>query len=362
MTSKHTLSQPSAGETITLYPSHKGDDLVCTSIQRTSPLYKVQLTKEDRCTPDSIEIVCEDNLVVRVCHTTSHWFTATLVEDESTVYRFTEVYGHLSVPNYGTAPLMMPIGKGGFGVVFRHGPIAIKVARTAIVLNRYKRMLSNVKHAMHTSIMDEYELMRRTREKTPYVAQVLDIIPRNEFCAIVMKYYPMSLHKAILPVARQYVDKYVDQLVSFILACRELDIVHYDLKLSNILINNDGDLRVTDFGLAVTNATAGQIRNRGTITYMPPIVLRRILGEVVNGTPENVDVWSFGVIVHYLLTGRHPVDYKSAKTDKERAILLLAGYAKYRPPDELSREYRTLLMGIFRKGWTIDIVQKYLYG
>jgi serine/threonine protein kinase len=86
-------------------------------------------------------------------------------------------------------------------------------------------------------------------------------------------------------------------------------LVHRDLKPSNIMVDEDRQVRLMDFGLAKFLADdAGMTldgRMVGTFRYMPP---EQILGEPLDG---RADLYSLGVIVYELMTGRVPFDAKS---------------------------------------------------
>jgi serine/threonine protein kinase len=86
-------------------------------------------------------------------------------------------------------------------------------------------------------------------------------------------------------------------------------LVHRDLKPSNIMVDEDRQVRLMDFGLAKFLADdAGMTmegRMVGTFRYMPP---EQILGEPLDGRS---DLYSLGVILYELMTGRPPFDAKS---------------------------------------------------
>jgi len=86
---------------------------------------------------------------------------------------------------------------------------------------------------------------------------------------------------------------------------KDLNMIHRDLKPSNILLNSHGEIKLCDFGDSVEliNSKAGSIV--GTMGYMAP---ERIYGQHYNITS---DVWSLGVTLMELATGRFPFCHAS---------------------------------------------------
>ena len=117
---------------------------------------------------------------------------------------------------------------------------------------------------------------------------------------------------SLIPASGLPVDEalgYARQLADALAHAHERGIVHRDLKPANIKINADGILKVLDFGLAKRSApNAGDASTDltqpgtilGTVAYMSP---EQAEGREVD---KRTDVWSYGVVVYELLTGRVP--------------------------------------------------------
>ncbi|KAH9923188.1 kinase-like domain-containing protein, partial [Epithele typhae] len=94
-------------------------------------------------------------------------------------------------------------------------------------------------------------------------------------------------------------------LVDAVTACHMNNIAHRDLKPENILVNQDGsELFLTDFGLATTRSTISEF-DASTGVYMSP----ESIGDLTSHVPFNprtADIWSLGIILVNMLTGRYP--------------------------------------------------------
>lgn len=90
----------------------------------------------------------------------------------------------------------------------------------------------------------------------------------------------------------------------------EYGIFHCDLKPSNILFNSAGQVKLCDFGESRHMHSRGASRrSTGSEAYMAP---ERIVSQRDNTLTPKADVWSFGVTVFELVTGRHPFDVNAA--------------------------------------------------
>ena len=104
------------------------------------------------------------------------------------------------------------------------------------------------------------------------------------------------------------------QLVSAINHAHEHKIIHRDIKPQNVLVKDDGTIKITDFGIAVANGSVQLTYNNtvmGSAHYLAPETTQ---GKEPN---EQVDIYSLGIVFYELLTGHVPF---TGKTPTEIAI------------------------------------------
>eukprot|EP01117_Protostelium_nocturnum_P013427 TRINITY_DN5007_c0_g1_i1.p1 TRINITY_DN5007_c0_g1~~TRINITY_DN5007_c0_g1_i1.p1 ORF type:complete len:859 (-),score=265.14 TRINITY_DN5007_c0_g1_i1:108-2684(-) len=106
------------------------------------------------------------------------------------------------------------------------------------------------------------------------------------------------------PLAEEVARFYFIQLIKAVKYCHSIGVVHRDLKLENLLLDNNGDLKVTDFGHAGIFSKGWDVFSTGMVGS-----LWHISPEQLNGTPysgEKIDLWAIGILLYRLLVGRPP--------------------------------------------------------
>jgi serine/threonine protein kinase/Tfp pilus assembly protein PilF len=110
-------------------------------------------------------------------------------------------------------------------------------------------------------------------------------------------------------------------------------VCHRDLKPSNLLLRPDGRLLLLDFNLSV-DVRLAPLHVGGTVPYMAPEQIQALL-DLDHGPPldERVDLFSFGVILYELLTGKYPFGPVPARlSPRETGLLLLERQREGCPP------------------------------
>ncbi|ELT98162.1 hypothetical protein CAPTEDRAFT_160517 [Capitella teleta] len=119
----------------------------------------------------------------------------------------------------------------------------------------------------------------------------------------------MELHKRRRNITEPECRYFVHQIVS---ACDYLhrnNIIHRDLKLGNLFLNDEMEIKIGDFGLATRLDYEGE--RKRTLCGTPNYIAPEVLGK--KGHSFEVDAWSMGCIVYTLLVGKPPFETSSLK-------------------------------------------------
>ncbi len=145
----------------------------------------------------------------------------------------------------------------------------------------------------------------------PHIAAIHDIDEADGQKFLVLEYIPGSTLKSRLKDLRNYgrdfplaeALKYGVQVAEGLAHAHRHGIVHRDVKTDNIMLTEEGDAKITDFGLAKLRGTSPLTQTGstlGTVAYMSP---EQIRGEEVD---FRSDLFSFGCVLYELVTGRLP--------------------------------------------------------
>ncbi|EPY51494.1 CMGC/CDK/CRK7 protein kinase Lsk1 [Schizosaccharomyces cryophilus OY26] len=192
------------------------------------------------------------------------------------------------------------IGEGTYGKVYK----AINnVTGELVALKRIR--LEQEKDGFPITTVREVKILQRLRHKN--IVKLLEILVEKNSVNMVFEYMDHDLTGVLLnsqlhftPGNIKHLSKQLFEALDYL---HHLGVIHRDIKGSNILLNNNGDLKFADFGLArfKTYPKAGATYTNRVITlwFRPPELL---LGETKYDSA--VDIWSAGCIVIELFIGK----------------------------------------------------------
>ncbi|XP_039249845.2 NUAK family SNF1-like kinase 1 [Styela clava] len=200
------------------------------------------------------------------------------------------------------------LGKGTYGKV----KLAIErdTGRKFAVKSIRKDRIKGKKDMKH--IRREMKIMSSLHH--PNIIQIHEVFENQDKIVIVMEYAPggeLYDHLANKMITSEEESRvFFKQIVSAVQYCHKLGVVHRDLKLENILLGENFQIKIADFGLA-NIFESGQLLETfcGSPLYASP--------EIVNGIPyvgPEVDSWSMGVLLYALVYGMMPFDGSDYKT------------------------------------------------
>jgi hypothetical protein len=156
------------------------------------------------------------------------------------------------------------------------------------------------------------------RVRHPNVARCLGIERMGELLVLVVEYIPgrdLSTHWREAPGTCRAAARVVEQLAGGLAAVHACGLLHRDIKPSNVILGDDGEPRLVDFGLAVAlGSDTGSLRS-GSPAYMAPEQAR---GEWERVDPRT-DVFGLGAALYALLTGRPPYQAETSLTTLRQA-------------------------------------------
>ncbi|MGM7671864.1 Stk1 family PASTA domain-containing Ser/Thr kinase [Microbacterium sp. A93] len=150
------------------------------------------------------------------------------------------------------------------------------------------------------------EARAAARLADPHVVNVFDQGQDGELAYLVMEYLPgITLRELMREQRRLTIAQTItimDAILSGLAAAHKADIVHRDVKPENVLLAEDGRIKIGDFGLAratsANTATGAQLL--GTIAYLAPELVTR-------GTADaRSDIYALGIMLYEMLTGEQP--------------------------------------------------------
>nr|ODN90894.1 CAMK/CAMKL/GIN4 protein kinase [Cryptococcus depauperatus CBS 7855] len=236
------------------------------------------------------------------------------------------------------------IGKGSSGRVkiAKHAVTgkyaAIKIVPKGLILNSRMSMSEAGAKADKVLLGIEREIVIMKLIDHPNVLNLYDVWETSSELFLIMEYVPGGelfdylVKRGRLPVSEAL--HYFQQIIFAVDYCHRFNICHRDLKPENLLLDKDKNIKVADFGMAAWEAGERMLETScGSPHYASPEI---VSGKAYHGSSS--DIWSCGIILFALLTGRLPFD-----DDNIRSLLQKVKIGVFEMPDEIKDPARDLL-------------------
>jgi serine/threonine-protein kinase len=199
----------------------------------------------------------------------------------------------------GRYRLVALLGRGGMGEVYRaedltlDQPVALKflperVAADALHLARFHNELRVARQVSHKNVCRLYDL----GESNGHRFLTMEYVDGEDLASLLRRIGRFPQDRAVA-IARQ--------LCAGVAAAHDRNVIHRDLKPANVMIDGDGNVRITDFGIATVETDTRETLV-GTPHYMAP--------EQLNGKPASIktDIYSLGLVLFEVFTGKRVYD------------------------------------------------------
>jgi len=235
------------------------------------------------------------------------------------------------------------IGKGAFSTIYKaYNTLDNKQYAVKEVIIDKKSVKSNVKREFlvlkklnHPNIVKLYDLIVDTSYNNIYF--VFDYFPKGDFAKFLDN----------KPLKEKYCKKYAKQLADGLRYLIDNNIIHRDLKPQNILVTNELDIKITDFGFA-RKFDNGVLFNTlcGSPMYMAP--------EIINKQDYSIksDLWSVGIIIYQMFYGKVPFDVSNFV----QLIKKINNEQIHFPSDKI--EISSLAINLIKSLLTVDVQKR----
>jgi hypothetical protein len=203
---------------------------------------------------------------------------------------------------WGRYLLEHKVGRGGFGSVYRAWDPVLEMPVALKILHR-----RHSDQQLKERLLGEGRALAQVRH--PNIVQVLNVEQHDGRLGLVMEFLSGETMDAVVDAARldaREASLVVEDICRALTAVHANGLIHRDVKARNIIREPDGRVVLMDFGAGLSvSAAQDRAAAVGTPLYMAP--------EQFDGEPATVagDVYSVGVLLFHLVTGRHPYEGQS---------------------------------------------------
>ena len=205
------------------------------------------------------------------------------------------------------------LGKGSFGKVIKSLDLKLNKEVAIKIINKYNN------EQQYDLFREEIKILKTINH--PNIVKLYDYYETNKNIYIIMEYIKGGTLKQYLEKYKIINESKVKEIIFYLLnAIEHLHknfIIHRDIKLDNIMLENENNLsslKIIDFGLSISfnnNCDNNDNTNNfcGTILYLSPELLNKN-NVYKNYNNKERDIWAVGIIMYQLLYNKHPFHNK----------------------------------------------------
>ena len=208
------------------------------------------------------------------------------------------------------------IGQGAFGKV----NLGLNILTGRIVaVKSFDKNNSELTGDNMKKILYETDLMKKLNH--PNITKILEMFEDEKYFMIIMEYINGGNLFSFVKKRRKLSEKTAKflfrQIILGIKYIHEQNIVHRDIKLENLLIDLNNNVKICDFGIGRKIKSKNQLLHDqcGTLMYMAPEIL--LSSKEKGYEPFPVDIWSSGISLYIMLSGTLPFNYKNKKNSDD---------------------------------------------
>uniref|UniRef100_A0A671V063 Ribosomal protein S6 kinase beta-2 n=1 Tax=Sparus aurata TaxID=8175 RepID=A0A671V063_SPAAU len=241
--------------------------------------------------------------------------------------------------------LLTVLGKGAYGKVFQvrkvQGPQTGKIFAMKVL--RKAKIVCNAKDTAHTRA--EREILETVRH--PFIVDLLYAFQTGGKLYLILECLSGKtevlrdgLMVWMIKTQEQRLLFYLGEITLALGHLHSNGIIYRDLKPENIMLNHEGHIKLTDFGLCKESIHDGSVTHTfcGTIEYMAPEILTR------TGHNRAVDWWSLGALMYDMMTGSPPFTAENRKKTIDKILK-----CKLNLPPYLTIDARDIIKKLLKK-------------
>ena len=252
--------------------------------------------------------------------------------------KISKVNGDFAIKKYARGKML---GKGGFAKCYEVTNVETKRVQAAKIIAK----ASLTKSRARQKLISEIKIHKSLHH--PNIVNFEHVFEDQESVYILLELCTNQTLNELLKRRKRLteleVQCYVVQIVSALKYMHSNRVIHRDLKLGNLFLSGQMEIKIGDFGLATKLEFDGEKKRTicGTPNYIAPEVLDGKIGH-----SYEVDIWSLGVICYTLLVGKPPYETPDVKTTYKKIKMNSYSFPDHVPLSDAAKGLITRILNL----------------